>query len=68
MNDQTVAEYLSGCSMALLSELAADGSDYWSTVEEFIGEHEDRILASLTPKQRVWLIKIKEDLLDEAGK
>lgn len=64
--DMTVAEFLfTQCSKSLLSELAAD-SDYWSKSEKFVQENTHRVLDTLSFKQRDWLLKIKEGLIEEA--
>lgn len=54
-------------SRSLLSQLSNE-SDYWKTVEEFVGGNGDTPLGDLTSKQRQWLFKIERDLINEAGK
>lgn len=63
-SSQTVCEYLFGpCSEGVLAEKACE-SEYWRGVEEFIDDNEDKKLSELSYKQRDWLIKIKEGLLE----
>lgn len=65
-SSQTVAEFLfTQCSKSLLSELAAD-SDYWSKSEKFVLENTHRVVGELSFKQRDWLLKIKDGLIDAA--
>lgn len=64
--DMTVAEFLfTQCSKSLLSELAAD-DEYWTKCEKFVLENTHRVLDTLSFKQRDWLLKIKEGLLEQA--
>ena len=68
MTEQTVSEYLfSLASESLLDELA-DSNDYWQKVNTFVERNRDNKIKNLTPGQRSWLIKIKDDLIDEAAK
>jgi hypothetical protein len=61
---QTVEQYLFGpCSRGVLDEKALD-SDYWDGVKDFIEEVENEKMSRLSFKQRDWLIKIKEGLLE----
>lgn len=53
-------------SKTLLHELAAE-SEYWDRCKKFIDENIDKTVGSLSFKQRDWLIKIKESLIEEAG-
>lgn len=64
LQNQTVTEYLFGpCSEGVLMDKAAT-SEYWAKVESFVDENEDKKLKELSFKQRDWLIKIKERLLE----
>ena len=66
MIESTVSEYLFGpCSESLMNELALE-SQYWETVADFVNENSEEYVADLTFKQRQWLFKIKEDLLEKA--
>lgn len=69
LGEKTVKDFLfTDCSEGLLSELAADGSDYWQKAEKFVNENLARKLNDLTQRQRGWVITIRDGLLDEAGK
>lgn len=61
--EQTVEEYLADTSESLLAEKAAE-SDYWAKCFDFIQENEDKPLHELSRKQKEWLFKIKEGLLE----
>jgi len=66
LEEQTVFEFLFGpCSQGVLEELSSE-SDYWETVLDFVNENENQFVDDLTFKQRNWLIKIKEGLLEAA--
>lgn len=54
-------------SRYLLEELAMD-SAYWTTALRFVVENEHTELDQLTEKQKKWLSKIQDDLIEEAGK
>ncbi len=61
---QTVDEYLFGpCSKGVLEERSSD-SRYWETVFDFVSENLKTKISQLSPKQKMWLIKIKEGLLE----
>jgi hypothetical protein len=64
----TVGEYLfSHCSESLLKEMAAD-SDYWASCDAFVNSNRMRHVGDLTYKQRDYLIRIKESLIEEMKK
>ena len=71
---QTVVEFLFGkCSKILMHQLADDEEetkrgDYWLRVENFVENNKAKIIGTLTFDQQQWLIKIKDDLLDQAKK
>lgn len=63
--DQTVFNFIFGDENAgaldLLSDLACEGG-YWETAEDFVKANGDELLRDLTPKQRAWCLRIKNDL------
>lgn len=64
---QTVEQFLSGeCSVGLLHELAVV-SLYWKGALDFYEKNEKKEYKSLTFKERNWLIKIKNDLIEEGS-
>jgi hypothetical protein len=63
---ETVNDYLFGpCSRSLLSELA-DEKAYWAKADSFVMENLEVAVDKLSTQQRIWLSKIKADLLSEA--
>lgn len=66
--DMTVGEYLfKQCSESLLKEMA-EANDYWASCDQFVNSVRERVVGTLSFKQRDWLLRIKEGLLDEAKK
>lgn len=66
--DMTAGEYVfKQCSESLLKELA-DSSDYWSASYQFLNSVRERVVGTLTYKQRDWLLRIKEGLIEQAKK
>lgn len=64
--EQSIEEFLFGpCSMSLLEELSSE-NDYWESVKDFYDSNSEKIMGNLSPKQRAWILRIKEDLLDKA--
>jgi hypothetical protein len=51
----------------MLMELAAV-SGYWSSAYEMIGSVRERAMGTLPYKQRDWLVRIKEQLIEKAKK
>lgn len=75
MYDQTtVKEYLFGqhhCSESLLEQLAEDAlfkmeSNYWYRVRDFVRGNSYVLVSKLSPSEKSWLDKIRDDLLMEA--
>ena len=65
MKDITVSDYLFGpCSHGILCDKAME-SEYWEKALNFVEENADTMLDELTFRQKKWLIKIKEDLLED---
>lgn len=64
----TVGEYLfKQCSESLLKEMAAH-SDYWNSCDAFVNSNRMKLVGDLSYKQRDWLIRLKEGLLEEMKK
>lgn len=60
----TVEEFLEeGASIHLIEELACD-NDYWYSVMCFVYGNRSKKLAFLTDRQKNWLLKIKDDLME----
>lgn len=65
--DLTVGDFVfTLCSDGILSELAED-SEYWKSCETFLMDNSDTPMKDLTLKQRNWVMKIKNDLLEKQG-
>jgi len=62
---------IQGCSESLLADLARDdenGNGYWQRVENFISNNMNTDVRLLSPREMVWLEKIRNGLLEEALK
>jgi hypothetical protein len=64
---QTVHHFLFGQKQELkkLMHELTENSVYWSKVEAFYFENEEKALGTLKPAERVWLRKIKAELESE---
>lgn len=66
--EQTISDYLFGpCSASMLTQLAGE-SDYWASVDDFVTKNKMKTMAEMSAKQVQWLIRIRDDLMEEAAK
>lgn len=62
---QTVDEFLFGpCARSLLSDMAME-NEYWEKVEAFVEANRLKSIGELSQKQKDWLFRIKEGLLED---
>lgn len=63
----TVGDYIfDRCSQTFLAELSCT-NEYWEKVSEFVLDNESQPISKLSFKQKQWLFRIKDDLLEKQG-